>query len=485
MEGRAKCADCGALNRADADFCVQCYTRPFTAVSAPSPVERGGTSRAVPAMVGRAVPLGSPASAQPPPISMSFQSFDEPLKPVRPPEAVVPAPMPSAPLPPPKPGRSRVIRWGWPHLVLFGFCAWGVPRLLGEAVPADSSLTQLLDVSLVLQIVGYLLAGIAIFVMVKKTQGRDWASLGIERTPTSGEEALRGFGFGLFLLALWSPVAYFLSGGHFSIDAVLRTLVGETSGVGLLLASVVVVIGAPVIEEIYYRGMLYEKLARHGPLVALVGTSLLFVMAHGAILIPPLLLLGFGLGFKRRTKSLWYTMAAHGGWNLAVLFMATVVVFSPGKTFSPPDDTYTLRHVASWQRHGELEMDAGRASVDLALEAADGSFVMVIRVDMLPGASNQDLPGMLKNIQTWDTSGMKALGTPRRAVSGSPEVSRGWELRTAGETPEGLSVEGRMVAVIPDGWEQALVFQFGCPVVSCGQSQEEFDTFLTSFEPAL
>jgi membrane protease YdiL (CAAX protease family) len=458
--------DCGGLNHSDAMFCGQCLASPLRG----KPVKEGVTRVQQYAVSRTAAPVSS-----------SFQSFDEPLKPL--PGKLVGAGVgPITGAMPRSHKSNKTTKWRWPHLWLFGLAAWGVPRLLAESGGAERTFSDMLDATLLLQILGYLLAiGVACF-FVKVRHNGDWSTFGIRTDAHTFDEVARGIAFGFVLLGVWAPIGYFLSGSKLSVDSLVRTLIGDTSGLGLLLAGVVLVLGAPIIEELYYRGMLYEKFAQRGKWFAIVGSSVLFVMAHGALLIPPLLLLAFGLAFKRQTKTLWYTMAAHGAWNLGVLILASVVVFSPSKLFTPADDAYTVRHPASWERVSEMEIQAPNVAIDLALGAPSGSFIGVYRFNLGAGWTNADLPKALRTIGEMSDVSFKFDGPPQRGVVVSSELSAGWEMRATARGPEGVKVKSRMLAAIPPGWSQALIFELACPAPSCSQGEKAFDDLLDSFE---
>ena len=105
-------------------------------------------------------------------------------------------------------------------------------------------------------------------------------------------------------------------------------LPGLTGGLEIALAAIAVVIVAPIAEEMFFRGFLYQALRRwRGVAFAVVVSAAIFAIVHGA----PLLIVGiFPLGvilaylFERR-GSLTATIAAHMTYNLIgfVLIVAT------------------------------------------------------------------------------------------------------------------------------------------------------------------
>ena len=86
---------------------------------------------------------------------------------------------------------------------------------------------------------------------------------------------------------------------------------------------VLVVIG-PFVEEATFRGLGYSLLAPFGSLLAIVGTGVLFGLAHGLVeALPILVALGIGLAFLRaRTDSLYPGFAVHALFNAIALTLA-------------------------------------------------------------------------------------------------------------------------------------------------------------------
>jgi membrane protease YdiL (CAAX protease family) len=332
--------------------------------------------------------------------------------------------------------------------------------------------SEFLDGALYFQIIGYLLAvGLAIH-MVRKVQGGDWSTLGIRWDGSQRHEVLGGALFGVLMLAAFMPISLVLTGGELKVDELMRMLVGSTSGLGLVLAAVVVVIGAPIIEEIYYRGLLYEKLARKRVWVALVVTTVLFTAAHGALLIPAILILGFGLAWQRRTKSLWYTMGAHAAWNLCVLALGLFLLVG-GWDFTPPDGAYTIRFPKAWER-AEIPVGVGGpATFDVGVTTSSGSLVSVMRMPAVDGSATATMEQLMKEMAK------SPLGTaPRMGPEGhdhlfdhNAESSR----VVYGINDNGTEVAVNFFVLVRPDSPTALVLNFICPKVSCADDGAKFD----------
>ena len=98
---------------------------------------------------------------------------------------------------------------------------------------------------------------------------------------------------------------------------------------GAYAANVVVVgLFAPVVEELLYRGFGYWALAGvAGATVALIGTAVLFGLAHGLVIgLLPLVTFGLVAGYlRRRTGSIYPSMVMHMLFNSAALILAVTV----------------------------------------------------------------------------------------------------------------------------------------------------------------
>lgn len=89
-------------------------------------------------------------------------------------------------------------------------------------------------------------------------------------------------------------------------------------------ATLFIVIGftGPLLEEVFYRGVLFERLDRGvGSLGAWLLTSLIFAVSHPSLRDwPSLLMVGLVLGDLRRTAgTVWASLGAHVAFNCATL----------------------------------------------------------------------------------------------------------------------------------------------------------------------
>jgi len=89
----------------------------------------------------------------------------------------------------------------------------------------------------------------------------------------------------------------------------------------------VLAVGAPVVEELFFRGLLQRSLAaRFGPTVAIAGSAVAFGLAHfQALQLPALVLFGLILAFlAQRSGRLGPGIVAHAAFNAFTVLTLTV-----------------------------------------------------------------------------------------------------------------------------------------------------------------
>ena len=92
------------------------------------------------------------------------------------------------------------------------------------------------------------------------------------------------------------------------------------------LNAIVVVLAAPLVEELTFRGVGFALLSRYGVFVAVVGTAVAFAAAHGLIAgFPALLIFGLAIAVLRwRTRSIFPGMLFHATFNGIALALAFI-----------------------------------------------------------------------------------------------------------------------------------------------------------------
>jgi membrane protease YdiL (CAAX protease family) len=109
------------------------------------------------------------------------------------------------------------------------------------------------------------------------------------------------------------------------VQETAKDLVDRASGGSALLLVGLVVVGAPLVEELFYRGLLQGPLAaRYNPAVVVIGVAAVFALIHfRPVEYPGLFAFGLVLGVcALRTGRLGMPIAAHVGFNAAGLVVA-------------------------------------------------------------------------------------------------------------------------------------------------------------------
>ena len=210
------------------------------------------------------------------------------------------------------------------------------PVLFGAALlialgytDADAIDTLPLTVIAVLQIplwLGYL--GAPLFASIRKGQGivRDYGWR-FERRDIGV-----GLGIGVLTQFVAVPLLYvpiFLIFGEQDVSEAARELTDRaTDPLGVILLVLVVVVGAPIIEELFFRGLFHQAIVKRGghPWLAVAVTSVVFGGIHFQLLqLPALVLFGVVAGWLTvRHGRLGPAVWAHVGFNgvtVAVLLL--------------------------------------------------------------------------------------------------------------------------------------------------------------------
>ncbi|MDQ3677899.1 MAG: CPBP family glutamic-type intramembrane protease [Actinomycetota bacterium] len=91
--------------------------------------------------------------------------------------------------------------------------------------------------------------------------------------------------------------------------------------VAFILNAVIVVVVAPVVEELTFRGVGFTLLERYGQTAAIALITLAFALTHGPLAtLPVILVFGVGLGYLRaRTGSVYPGIVVHALVNLSAV----------------------------------------------------------------------------------------------------------------------------------------------------------------------
>ena len=134
-------------------------------------------------------------------------------------------------------------------------------------------------------------------------------------------DALSGLAIGVGAQAVLVPLLYLpllLLGADLDGSGPARELVDKADGLGIALLFLVVAAGSPLVEEVFFRGLVLKALeARWQPRTALVASSLVFGAAHFQPLqFPALVMFGLIAGvLVQRDGRLGRAVWAHVGFN--------------------------------------------------------------------------------------------------------------------------------------------------------------------------
>ena len=198
-------------------------------------------------------------------------------------------------------------------------------QALAIGVPPPLWLTALLQLPL-----WFGLAAIPIWFAIKRGRGVV-ADLGLRMRAT---DIPLGLAVGVFCQLVMVPVMYLLLSeliGVKDVSAAARELTDRASSpISIILLFLIVGIGAPIAEEIYFRGMAQGIFGRRlRPLWAIVAAAAFFAATHlQPLQFPALLAFGVVLGAMRwRSGRLGPSIWAHLGFNVVA---AASLVFGLG-----------------------------------------------------------------------------------------------------------------------------------------------------------
>jgi membrane protease YdiL (CAAX protease family) len=257
---------------------------------------------------------------------------------------VIPAPPPGAPLdlparpdlPEPVTGR-RNVTWRWPEAIaiyLVGYLAIA-SILVGAVIYAVAGVDDPDEISGVVEVVATFLVDLVfVAVMVAWLTKRHPGWLGALGVPPRGER-LRvlawGAGMGLLLypaiaIVVGVPLSFLMEllSGERAVTP--EQVPSDLSGAGTVLMVVLAVLVAPVMEELFYRGVLFRSIRdRYGFWVGAVVSGLLFGVAHyvpapwqDAVLLQSVMVFtGLGLAWiYERRGTILAPIAAHMVFNI-------------------------------------------------------------------------------------------------------------------------------------------------------------------------
>jgi uncharacterized protein len=223
---------------------------------------------------------------------------------------------------------NRVSRPGWPEIVV------GLVTLAVVAIGAGALLKQLglspvvFGLSLTALAVIAPLAGFAAAVLLRI---RSLSAFGVRRV--SWRWLLVGVGAGVvaFLVKGLTVMVYTAVTGDSSNPQTVYADGGSGGVLFLILTTLFIGVLTPLTEELLFRGVLTNVLLRYGPFIGVVGSTLIFALAHGiSVVFPAAVVMGLvGAELLRRSKSVWPGVIVHVIYNLPTVLV--LVLTSTGK----------------------------------------------------------------------------------------------------------------------------------------------------------
>ncbi|MFZ4719417.1 MAG: CPBP family intramembrane glutamic endopeptidase [Ilumatobacteraceae bacterium] len=219
---------------------------------------------------------------------------------------------------------------------VFWLGAWMVGQVVATAVGLASGATTIAEAGPG-WLLGVALAGWIPFLVVLYTLGKRYGigSFGPDWGLTFRPIDLLGVPIGVVTQLVVLPLLYWPlqsvwpdTFSETKIQERAKTLFDSASGAGVLLLVVVVVFGAPLVEELVYRGLLQGAFTRrYHEVASVVLVALWFAVIHfQPIETPGLFVVGLVLGFAALfTRRLGMGVVAHMSFNATGLVLVAMV----------------------------------------------------------------------------------------------------------------------------------------------------------------
>ena len=211
-------------------------------------------------------------------------------------------------------------RPGWLEIVVgvavWALLAFGIAPLLRQLDPVAHGLS-LNALSAVAALGGFAVAA--------AVRARSWSAFGVRRV--SWRWLLIGLGAGVaaFVLCRVATAAYLAITGDTS-DPQTTYSDGASGGTAaLVLSFVLLAVATPIGEELLFRGVVTTALLRYGPILAVVGSAVVFALVHGfsGVLVTALIVGLIAGELRRRSGSVWPGVLVHAANNT----ISSVVAF--------------------------------------------------------------------------------------------------------------------------------------------------------------
>jgi len=195
-----------------------------------------------------------------------------------------------------------------------------VAYFLGADVPPATAIKTSLFIGLAF----YAIA--AFWVLARSASLRIRPSMGLENAAVGVAEGVIVGGVAAVLLV----AVLRLVTGHPVLDPTTAFLASQGSLGALLLGFVVIVLAAPVVEELIFRGFMAESYRPHGRRLAIILSAAAFSLAHlSAAQLRYYLVMGVVLGMVYWRRGLVGSIATHAAFNGVLLAVAVAAAHGP------------------------------------------------------------------------------------------------------------------------------------------------------------
>ena len=234
-------------------------------------------------------------------------------------------PRPARQLPPPERRRATRTQVPWtPRHVVISLVVVAV--IVGAAIAASRSFAEFVDIDgwgehVVFLVASILLHGsmlLTVWFFAVRPRGGRWALLGFRRVKPISTTLIVVFGVAIAQSAVFG---YTLLVEQLGIDFLVPDQMPPEwadNPISFAIIAISAVIVAPLVEEIFFRGFIYQALRRTMAILpAALLTSVVFGIAHidPAIIIPIAVVGMILLGIYRWTGNLWSSIITHAGYN--------------------------------------------------------------------------------------------------------------------------------------------------------------------------
>jgi uncharacterized protein len=212
-----------------------------------------------------------------------------------------------------RPGTEHVItRPGWPEVLVaaavYAAARFGLPPVILE-LTGDDQVVSGLALAALSGVLGLLAFGAAYVIRLRRPE-----PFGLRRPATKWWFIAIGLGVAAFVLTRIIAVVYVLLGGDTTADVQGDYRAAASGGVvALILQLLFIAVLTPIGEELAFRAVLTNALARYGAWVAVIVSTVVFALVHAwnLALIPAVVVGAISGVLFLRSRSVWPGVVVH------------------------------------------------------------------------------------------------------------------------------------------------------------------------------